>query len=149
MKTQKRRNALKLLAVGAPVVWAKPIVSSVILPVHAETSPNCGPATLSVGIEPPIPDEGGFTTFTYRVTNQSESTFTVTNQVFSAPLGVTGQFNGDLRRTYAPGDTETLTATGNLASCEDGSVDLRFRLEFEGFGECENLFFFFPCNPAP
>ena len=38
MKEKNRRQALKVLAVGAPAVWAKPIVDSIVLPVHAETS---------------------------------------------------------------------------------------------------------------
>lgn len=37
-----RRKALKTLAVGAPVVWAKPVVDSVVLPAHGEGSPGKG-----------------------------------------------------------------------------------------------------------
>ena len=38
MDKKSRRNALKALAVGAPVVWAKPVVDSVALPAHASLS---------------------------------------------------------------------------------------------------------------
>ncbi len=33
-----KREILKGLAVGAPAVWAKPVVDSVVLPAHATTS---------------------------------------------------------------------------------------------------------------
>ena len=35
MKNDKRRKALKALAIGAPAAWAKPVVDSMVLPVHA------------------------------------------------------------------------------------------------------------------
>ena len=38
MKVDKRRKALKALAIGAPAVWAKPVVDSVLLPAHADAS---------------------------------------------------------------------------------------------------------------
>ena len=38
MKDDNRRKALKALAIGAPAVWAKPVVDSVMLPAHASTS---------------------------------------------------------------------------------------------------------------
>ena len=38
MNNRNRRNALKLLAVGAPAAWSKPVVDSVVLPVHATLS---------------------------------------------------------------------------------------------------------------
>ena len=38
MYKETRRNLIKGLAVGAPVAWAKPVVDSVVLPAHAETS---------------------------------------------------------------------------------------------------------------
>ena len=43
MKSDKetRRKALKTLAVATPVVWAKPVVDSVMLPAHAELSVAC------------------------------------------------------------------------------------------------------------
>jgi hypothetical protein len=42
MSKKSRREVLKGIAVGAPVVWAKPVVDSVVLPVHADTSPQTG-----------------------------------------------------------------------------------------------------------
>jgi hypothetical protein len=41
MNKNSRRKVLKALAVGAPAVWAKPAVNSVVLPAHAETSGLC------------------------------------------------------------------------------------------------------------
>ena len=38
MSKEKRRKVLKSLAVGAPVVWAKPVVDSVLLPAHGAMS---------------------------------------------------------------------------------------------------------------
>ena len=38
MSKEIRRKVLKGLAVGAPVAWSKPMVDSVLLPAHAETS---------------------------------------------------------------------------------------------------------------
>ena len=38
MNRKNRRKALKALAVGAPIVWAKPVVDSVVLPAHASTT---------------------------------------------------------------------------------------------------------------
>ena len=40
MNKKSRRKALKALAAAAPVVWAKPVVDSVVLPAHAEVSGN-------------------------------------------------------------------------------------------------------------
>ncbi len=37
MNKKLRRNLLKGLAVGAPAVWAKPIVDSAVLPTYAQT----------------------------------------------------------------------------------------------------------------
>ena len=39
MKDDNRRKTLKALAVGAPVVWVKPVVDSMVLPAHGSTSP--------------------------------------------------------------------------------------------------------------
>ena len=47
MKDDNRRKALKVLAVGAPAVWAKPVVDSVALPAHGATS--CGCEVISPG----------------------------------------------------------------------------------------------------
>ena len=45
MKKNDRRKALKALAVGAPAVWAKPVVDGVVLPAHAATTcPDCFPS---------------------------------------------------------------------------------------------------------
>ena len=44
MDKKARRNALKALAVGAPAIWAKPVVDSVVIPAHAVTS-TCPPCT--------------------------------------------------------------------------------------------------------
>ena len=41
MTEESRRKVLKGLAVTVPVVWATPVVESVILPAHAHVS-NCG-----------------------------------------------------------------------------------------------------------
>ena len=41
MSDGNRRNALKTIAITAPVVWAKPAVDSVILPAHAVISIDC------------------------------------------------------------------------------------------------------------
>ena len=38
MGNKKRRQAIKALGMGAPAIWAKPAVNSVILPAHANTS---------------------------------------------------------------------------------------------------------------
>lgn len=38
MNKKSRRIVLKGFAIGAPAVWAKPIVDSVVLPAHAQTS---------------------------------------------------------------------------------------------------------------
>ena len=38
MNKNSRRSVLKGLAVGTPAVWAKPIVDSVILPAHAQST---------------------------------------------------------------------------------------------------------------
>ena len=44
MNMQPRRNILKGLAVGVPVIWTKPIVDFVLLPAHAQSSGfSCGP----------------------------------------------------------------------------------------------------------
>ena len=44
MSEKNRRKALKALAVGAPAIWAKPVVDSVVIPAHAVTS-TCPPCT--------------------------------------------------------------------------------------------------------
>jgi hypothetical protein len=52
MTKQSRRNLLKGLAVSAPAAWSSPLVTSVILPAHAQTSP-CGPS-LSCSTDDPV-----------------------------------------------------------------------------------------------
>ena len=42
MKDDKRRKVLKALAIGAPAVWGKPTVDSVLLPAHANTTSGAG-----------------------------------------------------------------------------------------------------------
>ena len=49
MNKDNRRIALKTLAAAVPAVWVKPVVNSVILPVHASTSPS-GPPCLTTGV---------------------------------------------------------------------------------------------------
>ena len=38
MNNELRRKSLKLVAAGIPAVWAKPVIHSVVLPAHANTS---------------------------------------------------------------------------------------------------------------
>ena len=45
MNKNERRKALKVLAVSTPVVWTRPVVDSVVLPVHAQTT--CSSITCS------------------------------------------------------------------------------------------------------
>lgn len=56
MSKKNRRKALKMLAVGAPAVWAKPIVNSVALPAHAgltqQATAECDETQVSGGNEP-------------------------------------------------------------------------------------------------
>jgi hypothetical protein len=40
MNKNSRRNVLKGLAAGAPIIWVKPAVESMVLPAHARSS--CG-----------------------------------------------------------------------------------------------------------
>ncbi len=42
MNKKSRRNILKGLAVGAPAVWAKPVVDSIVLPAHGATTGGAG-----------------------------------------------------------------------------------------------------------
>lgn len=57
MTKQSRRNLLKGLAVSAPAAWSTPLVTSVILPAHAQTSP-CDPS-LSCSTDDPVRAPGG------------------------------------------------------------------------------------------
>ena len=41
MDKKSRRNAIKALAVGAPAVWAKPVVDSLLLPAHGAMTVAC------------------------------------------------------------------------------------------------------------
>ena len=41
MKDSTRRKAIKALTVGAPAVWVKPEVDSLLLPAHAVMTPTC------------------------------------------------------------------------------------------------------------
>ena len=55
MKDDKRRKALKAIAIGAPAVWAKPMVNSVMLPAHGSMthgSMSCPECVAN-------PDDGG------------------------------------------------------------------------------------------
>lgn len=57
MTKRTRRNLLKGLAVSAPAAWSTPLVTSVILPAHAQTSP-CG-SSLSCSTDNPFSETDG------------------------------------------------------------------------------------------
>lgn len=44
-----RRRALKKLGLSAPLLWVPPVVTSVVLPAHAESSPTSTPITYAIG----------------------------------------------------------------------------------------------------
>lgn len=41
MSQESRRSLLKGLALTLPVAWTTPVVESIVLPAHAQTSPAC------------------------------------------------------------------------------------------------------------
>ena len=41
MNDKNRRKALKVIAASAPVVYVKPVISTAVMPAHAQISPGC------------------------------------------------------------------------------------------------------------
>ena len=44
---ESRRNTLKALVMGAPAIWAKPVVDGVVLPAHAATTDSGGDPSIT------------------------------------------------------------------------------------------------------
>jgi len=50
MNKKHRRRAIKGLMLSLPAVWTKPIVNSIVLPAHAQTSADSGPEPVTYSI---------------------------------------------------------------------------------------------------
>ena len=82
-----RRKALKAVAVGAPIVWCKPVVEGIVLPAHASTTTSdceqCGQQLLvnDIGSVPPQRWSSTSVLFnTVNLTFQFRETFSNMNQ---------------------------------------------------------------------
>ena len=102
---QSRRKMLKSMAVGGGAVvagkslpdqWAKPMVDSVLLPTHAQTSPIELTCTLVASMQAESSADGGLGSFavpgSYTTAATDGANLTVTPQV-SVPAGITDGFN--------------------------------------------------------
>ena len=142
MKHNLRRKVLKTLAVGAPAIWIKPIVHSVVLPVHAQFSPACaidmdGPMSIAFtqGITIPGP-------LVFSFTNVSEAP--ITGGILVGTLGGGTFFTKSPPAnpspfTLNPGDSTSIELT-NLSTnnCPTtGSGNIFFRVSVDGMTLCE------------
>jgi hypothetical protein len=127
MSKPTRRNLLKGLAVGAPAVWARPVVDSVLLPVHAGTT---SPDDTPVEDAPVCECQGCFQIF-------GKSAFlAVVNEWFQPTIYsdldcefATG--SGEIWYVQCPPGTDDDVPDCELALCagEDGEVFAPFELE--------------------
>lgn len=58
MTRKSRRKVLKDLAITLPAAWSTPMVESIILPAHAQTSPSCSVVITDTSIFLPESDSG-------------------------------------------------------------------------------------------
>jgi len=117
MKTNlKKRRFLQAIAstgfvAAAPTEWTKPIIKTIILPVHAQTSP----------LPPPVPDPGpacsGFETESVN----EPIVIVVTDTEVRGPIIVTRS-----------GNTFSSMATSNIGVCADDAGARTQEIEFSG-----------------
>lgn len=172
MTETTRRKAIKGLAATAPVLWAKPIVDSVMLPVHAQTSPDDddddGPGCADIVFEMTSPSSewinGQDLSITIRVTNNSDQPFDVSDddEVSFSTESISGFFPGgstameDFIRALGvvpAGDfrEDTQTSTAFAQTCEPtgvgGPVVFEIRPRIPSGGErCDFVTLSFPCG---
>lgn len=178
MTKQSRRNLLKGLAVSAPAAWSTPLVTSVILPAHAQTSP-CDPS-LSCSTDDPS-DETGVGDFDGSGSNWGWNSIVRTPQYEALIAGLQAQAcpgtdvaisiensSGDGFATVGVGQTVPADGSGVASFTERvrvtipgaGSTDvdpLTFTLRFtsdDGSGPCDIPFCFTEfspgaCTPGP
>ncbi|MDH3690876.1 MAG: hypothetical protein OEU36_15625 [Gammaproteobacteria bacterium] len=144
---QGRRRLLALLSTSGGVAattkslpdqWVKPIVNSVLLPTHAQTSPASPPAlTIScVGIDnpsgTPIPENVPVGQFTMTVTPNPGAVM-VNGTIFCDGAVQTGPFPLSLD---VNGQFTSPSGSPSSFSCFSGSI-LTFQIEFMGVvGQC-------------
>jgi hypothetical protein len=112
MNEKSRRNILKGLAVGTPMVWAKPVVESVMLPAHAESTINPAP--------PPTPcDFSGC----FAETDIAGNSYRIAEGELIHYIGTETCSGGDSQHSDGPVST---AATAELAAeelaCDESSV---------------------------
>lgn len=132
MGKNDRRQALKAIAAGAPAVWAKPFVNSVVLPTHALTTCDGNPSLSEITVFTPNPvqfDE--FLRISTTVTNNGDVPLLVERvsgfQPFSSITDTTDEFP----TTLNPGDTALYEVEGTASTCFGDQLDMsRYIMEF-------------------
>ncbi len=135
VKQPSRRKVMTVAASTAvvagaalPSKWAKPVVDSVLLPAHAQTSATILSATIDAAQEVPTPVVATMATGTATVTvNQSDNTIQLTGTV----MNLTGDaqmahIHGPAARGATAPVLQGLSISGNAASTTisfSGAVD--------------------------
>lgn len=135
MSDKSRRKLLKSIASGTgaivagkslPETWSRPIVDSVMLPAHAETSPTETTEPAPLGEEPPVTPRFSFTC---QITLVEENTFSSTPDDWRigfeyTPIDNSGALNDDQVDTiYTITDaTGTIFGPQNIVNSWFGQV---------------------------
>ncbi len=177
MTKRTRRNLLKGLAVSAPAAWSTPLVTSVILPAHAQTSP-CGPS-LSCSTDDPVSETTVATgTFSGSGSNWGFNSNTNPGELSSYQARISGlqalacpgtdvtisivDQTGDGSASVFPGQTVPANGSGlasftetvgvQVTSASTGGVaPVNFTLRFtsnDGSGPCDIPFCFTEFDPS-
>lgn len=177
MTKRTRRNLLKSLAVSAPAAWSTPLVTSVILPAHAETSP-CG-SSLSCSTDDPVSETTVATgEFSGSGSNWGFNSNTNPGELSSYRARIAGlralacpgtevtidivDESGDGNASIFPGQTVPADGSGVASFTEtvgvrvtaaavDGGEPVNFTLRFtsdDGSGPCDLPFCFTEFDPS-
>ena len=142
MDLNQRRNAVKVLALAAPVVWCKPVVDSVVLPAHAQmTSPCSELFSFSIVFTPSTPVSGQPINASYSVTNVSGDSIDVSGFNVGTPATSTSSSGESLSGSYSPGQTKVFVIDGTFSGgeCVGGttSASITLSLASGNPSECE------------
>lgn len=145
MGNNNRRKALKALAVGAPAVWAKPVVDSVVLPAHASTTCplSCNNLVVEILLNTnEITSPTQEVTIQLRATNNSCESYDTFDQwaQFSVPAGY-GVHLGDLWDAIGvidPQQTATsAVGSGVVSNClSNGTARFLFEARINDVEDC-------------
>ena len=139
MPTRHRRMALKALAISAPAIWVKPVVTTAVLPAHANLSFLEGLECTQQGSIIVASNEGAPCDSTVGINEDLQATFELVPDASDVPMAGIVLCNGEIIETNLFNSDEGLGTNLNPAQngCTSGSITIRlYRLDNGCFAEC-------------